>query len=257
MKSFFLQARGHRLEAVWHGPPPEEAPTWVFLHEGLGSVSLWKDFPAALAQATGWGALVFSRAGYGASEPVSLPRPLDYMQREAREVLPEVLRAGGVREFFLFGHSDGASIAAVYAGDAPASGLRGLVLEAPHVFCEDLSVRSIAAAREAYEQGGLRERLSRHHRDVDGAFYGWNGAWLDPGFRAWDITAFVPGIRVPTLVLQGEDDEYGTRAQVDAFRGIQAPLEVAMLERCGHSPHRDQREQVLALAVAFARRVRG
>lgn len=254
MRSFFLDAQGQRLEAVWYGPAPEQAPTLVFLHEGLGSVSLWKDFPQALAERTGLGALVYSRLGYGKSDPTPLPRPLDYMQREARESLPEVLRQAGVRDFILVGHSDGASIALAYAGGAPSPGLRGLILEAPHVFCEDVSVRSIAAARDAYTSGDLRERLKRHHgENVDVAFWGWNRAWLDPDFRQWNIEAFLPNIRVPALILQGEDDEYGTRAQVDAIvRQSGAPVEVRMLPECGHSPHRDQRDAVLEAMARFA-----
>jgi len=256
MRPFFLSAGGTRLEAVWHGPPPDEAPTLVFLHEGLGSVSLWKDFPEALAARTGLGALVYSRRGYGKSDSVLLPRPLDDMQQEGLRGLPEVLRAAEVGEFLLVGHSDGASIALVYAGSSPAPGLRGVVVEAPHVFCEDVSVRSISAARDAYERGDLRERLRRHHGDnVDGAFWGWNRAWLDPGFRKWNLESFLPGIRVPLLVLQGEGDEYGTAAQVEAIaRRAGAGATVVMLPECGHSPHRDQRERTLQQMADFIQR---
>lgn len=255
---FPLTLGGKRLEAVWHGPPPEQAPTLVFLHEGLGSVSLWKDFPEALAAATGYGALVFSRLGYGKSEPIPLPRPIDYMQREALESLPEVLRNAGIREHVLVGHSDGGSIALVYAGGTPAVGLRGLVLEAPHVFCEDVSVASIAKARETFASDAeYREKLRRHHGDnLECAFRGWNDAWLDPAFLRWNIEEYLPGIRVPALLIQGEDDEHGTRAQVDAIaRQAGAGAEVLMLPECGHSPHRDQRERVLQAMAAFVRRL--
>ncbi|HWM86055.1 MAG TPA: alpha/beta hydrolase [Kofleriaceae bacterium] len=251
-----LAAGGHRLEAVWHGAAPGDAPTMVFLHEGLGSVSTWRDVPAELARITGCGALVYSRAGYGASDPVAPPRPLRYMHDEA-ELLPAVLDAAGVRRAILIGHSDGASIAILHAGSAPA-GLLGLVLEAPHVFVEEISVASIAAARDAYQGGDLRERLARHHRDVDGAFWGWNRAWLDPGFRAWNIEDCLPRIRVPILAIQGIDDPYGTLAQIDAVeRGAPGPTERLILPDCGHAPHRDQRAATLEAIARFVRTAAG
>jgi len=254
----FLHADGARLEAEWHGPPPETAPTLVFLHEGLGCVAMWREFPAALAEATGLGALVVSRLGYGGSDPVSLPRPLSYMQHEGREVLPQVLDAAGVREAILVGHSDGGSIALVHAGTPRAHPrVLGLMLEAPHVFCEDLSVASIAEAREAYEHGDLRERLRKYHGDnVDCAFWGWNRAWLDPGFRAWNIEEYLPNIGVPVLVVQGEDDRYGTLAQVEAIeRRCRSPVSRAILPKCGHSPHRDKPAETLAVMVGFVRKL--
>jgi pimeloyl-ACP methyl ester carboxylesterase len=249
-----LVAGGHRLEAAWFGPPPDAAPTLVFLHEGLGSVSAWREFPAALADATGCGALVYSRRGYGTSEPVVPPRPLTYMHDEA-ELLPDVLDACGVQDAILVGHSDGGSIAILHAGAPSASPrVRGLVLEAPHVFVEDVSVDSIARARAEYESGDLRARLARHHADVDGAFWGWNRAWLDPQFRAWNIEASLPRIRVPILVIQGADDPYGTLAQVDAVeRGAGAPVRRLVLDGCGHAPHRDRpAETKTAMAEAIA-----
>jgi pimeloyl-ACP methyl ester carboxylesterase len=247
-----IVAGGHALERTWHGPPPDAAPTLVFLHEGLGSVSMWRDFPRAIASATGYGALVYSRWGYGASDAVTLPRPLTYMHDEA-VTLREVLAVERIRDAILIGHSDGGSIAIMAAADPR---VRALVLEAPHVFCEDVSVRSIAAARDAYERTDLRARLARHHADVDGAFWGWNRAWLDPGFRAWNIESALPGVRVPTLVIQGADDEYGTLAQVDAIeRGAGVRVERAILASSGHSPHRDQPEATSTLIVDFVGRV--
>ncbi|HEX7602226.1 MAG TPA: alpha/beta hydrolase [Polyangiaceae bacterium] len=251
-----LRADGARLEAEWHGPSPEDAATLVFLHEGLGCVAMWREFPAALAEATGLGALVVSRQGYGGSDPVSLPRPLTYMQHEGLEVLPEVLDAAGVKQAILVGHSDGGSIALVHAGTARSHPrVLGLMLEAPHVFCEDVSIASILEAREAYEHGELRERLRKYHGDnVDGAFWGWNRAWLDPGFRAWNIEEYLPKIRVPVLVVQGEDDRYGTVAQVEAIeRGCGAPVTRAMLPGCGHSPHREKAAETLAVMVGFVK----
>jgi pimeloyl-ACP methyl ester carboxylesterase len=250
-----LVAGGLRLEYAWHGSAPDAAPTLVFLHEGLGSVSMWRDFPARLAAATGCGALVYSRAGYGGSDPVPLPRPLRFMHDEALLSLPEVLRAAGVREALLVGHSDGASIALIHAGAGASTVVRALVLEAPHVFVEDLSIRSIAAAAEAFTTGDLRSRLERHHgANVEVAFWGWNRAWLDPGFRSWNLEEYLPGVRAPVLLIQGAQDEYGTLRQLDAIeQGCAAPVRRLVLEGCGHSPHRDQPDRTLASMAAFVK----
>ena len=256
-----LVAGGHRLEAVQLGPAPGAAPTLVFLHEGLGSVSAWRDFPARVVSATGLGALVYSRWGYGKSEPVTLPRPLTYMHDEALVTLPQVLVAAGIEQAVLVGHSDGASIALIFAGSGlpEASRVRGLVLEAPHVFVEELSVRSIAMAAEAYSTGDLRARLTRHHGDnVDAAFWGWNRAWLDPAFRAWNIEEYLPRIRAPSLVIQGQDDPYGTLAQVDSIETKSGgPVSRLVLPRCGHAPHRDQPEATIEAVARFVVEVTG
>jgi pimeloyl-ACP methyl ester carboxylesterase len=250
-----LRAGGRRLEHEWYGPRPGAASTLVFLHEGLGSVSMWRDFPARLAEATGLGALVYNRAGYGGSDAVPLPRPLRFMHDEALLVLPEVLEAAGVREAILVGHSDGGSIALIHAGSGQGTRVRALILEAPHVFCEEVSVRSIAAAGERYRQGDLRRALERHHgANVDVAFWGWNRAWLDPAFRAWNIEEYLPGVRVPVLVIQGDRDEYGTLKQLDAIAaGCRGPVERLVLPDCGHSPHREQPETTLAAMASFLR----
>ena len=253
--SGFLTADGRRLEYALVGPPgPRGAPTLVLLHEGLGCVSLWRDFPAALAARTGCRVLVYSRAGYGASDPVPLPRPVGFMHDEALRSLPEVLEAAAITDAILVGHSDGASIALIHAAAArTADRVRAVALLAPHVFVEDLSVRSIAAAAVAYQETDLRARLLRHHGDnVDCAFWGWNRVWLDPGFRGWNLEAFLPRVTVPLLVIQGVDDEYGTEAQVAAIAGKSGgPVETLLLPGCGHSPHRDQREATLDALSAF------
>ncbi len=250
-----LKAGGHELEYVWHGPPPADAPTLVFLHEGLGCVSMWRDFPQRVAEATGCGALVYSRAGYGESDRISLPRPVFFMHGEALITLPEVIDATGVREAVLVGHSDGGSIALIHAGSEKAQQVRGLVLEAPHVFVEDISVESIARAAQNYEHGDLRRGLMRYHgENVDCAFWGWNKVWLDPQFRLWNIEEYLPRITRPVLVIQGEDDEYGTLRQVEAIeRGCRGDVESLILARCGHSPHRDQPERTLEAIVSFVK----
>lgn len=245
---------GRRLETTWWGPGPDQAPTLVLLHEGLGCVALWRDFPARLAEATGCGVFAWSRFGYGKSAPVGLPRPLTYMHEEALAVLPRVLDAAGIRHAVLVGHSDGASIATIHAGGREDFRVRGLVLIAPHFFVEEISLASIAAAREAYEQGNLRAKLARHHENVDVAFRGWNGAWLDPGFRAWDITEYLAYIRVPILLLQGTADPYGTGAQVQAAeRETYCPVDTVLLEGVGHAPHLEAPEPTLGAIAGFTR----
>ncbi len=241
-----------RLEAAWHGPPPERAPTLVFLHEGLGSVSLWRDFPARLAARTGLGALVYSRRGYGRSDSIQLPRSVRFMYDEA-EVLERVLDAAGIREAVPVGHSDGASIALIHAATHPGERVRALALEAPHVFVENVTVASIAAIGEVYRTTDLRRRLEKHHGDnTDAAFRGWNEVWLDPAFRDWNIEALLPRVRVPVLVVQGTDDEYGSARQIEALeRGVGGSVETLLLDGCGHSPHRDRPDAVLDAMAGF------
>ncbi len=222
-------ADGKRLEAVAYGPPPDQAPTIVMLHEGLGCVALWRDFPAKLAAATGHGVFAYSRAGYGGSERIDLPRPLDYMSREARFSLPVVLEGIGLERGMLLGHSDGASIAAIYAGEHADERIKGLVLMAPHVFTEEMGLASIAEAQRAYKTSDLRAKLAKYHAHVDNAFCGWNGAWLDPGFKAWNIEDAVGRWRAPALLIQGADDQYGTIAANPRHRGP--------LARPRHEPH--------------------
>ena len=244
------------LEFRMIGPMSADAPTIVMLHEGLGSAALWGDFPDRLQAATGMGVFVYSRAGYGASSSVALPRPLDYMSREALEVLPALLDAIGFTRGVLLGHSDGASIAAIHAGGSGDHRVRGVVLIAPHFVVEDVSVASIAAIRRTYETTDLRNKLMRWHRDVDNAFYGWNDAWLDPGFRQWDIGEYLAYIRVPVAILQGEDDQYGTIRQIEIAQGeCYCPVDVTMIPGTGHSPHREAAELTLGTVSEFVRRI--
>jgi pimeloyl-ACP methyl ester carboxylesterase len=240
------------LELDWVGVTDSAHPPVVFLHEGLGSVSLWKDFPDAFCRAHGLTGLVFSRYGYGRSTPRPHGErwPVDFMEQQAWDVLPALLAHLGLTKPWLFGHSDGASIALLAAARHGAL-LSGVIVAAPHVMVEDVSIASIAQARAAYLAGPLRERLARHHADVDSAFWGWNDVWLDPAFRAWDIRAEVARIRVPLLAIQGEDDEYGTLDQVREIARLAPQAQVLVLPGCGHTPHRDAPARVGAAAGRF------
>ena len=312
-----ITAGGVRLECRWWGIPGRAGPTLVLLHEGLGCVAMWRDFPARLHARTGLRVFAWSRAGYGGSDPAALPRRTDYMHVEGRHGVGAVLGAAGIDDAVLVGHSDGASIAIVYAGergmcapregagssaiarsgehgmradqwvpgspaivrtgepmddlrlagappapvprtdrhvdDSPPPRIRALVLLAPHVFCEDVSIESIRAAGDAYRRNGLRERLARYHGDqVDAAFFGWHDAWLLPGFRHWSIQGFLPGIAVPVLLIQGERDAYGTVAQLDAIgHGVAGPVTRRWLAGCGHAPHRERPDETLDAVEAF------
>jgi len=252
----FLDLPPLRLEYRMIGPRPDSAPTIVMLHEGLGCVGLWGAFPEQLASATGTGVFVYSRAGYGKSSPGELPRTVTFMDEEAREVLPRVLGAIGFRRGILFGHSDGASIAAIYAGSVQDHRVRGLVLMAPHFFTEEMGLAEIRRARQAFESGVLRDKLKRWHADVDCAFRSWNGPWLDPDFKAWDITEALGYIRVPILIVQGADDQYGTLKQVEAAQQeCYCPVETAVLPGVRHAPHRDAPTPTVEVTAAFINRL--
>jgi len=254
--SGFLRIGASDLEYRMIGPSPEQAPTIVMLHEGLGSVGLWGDFPEKLQTATGVGVFVYSRSGYGASTPAQLPRSLDYMHVEALDVLPKLLDAIGFRRGLLVGHSDGASIAAIYAGAHQDHRVQGIALIAPHFVVEDISVTSIAAIKQAYETTNLKEKLARWHKDVDNAFYGWNGAWLDPKFRNWDISEYLAYVRVPIAILLGVDDEYRTMRQVViAQEECYCPVDVTLIPGAGHQPHREAPGATLDAISEFANAV--
>ena len=299
-----LKIGDKQLEYAWHGRGPAKAPTLVFLHEGLGCVAMWRNFPERLANATGCGALVYSRAGYGQSDPSELPRPVRFMHDEALVTLTQVLDAFAIREAVLVGHSDGGSIAIIHAGGmstgnshhgdpqstenqpelSPKTLIRGLILEAPHVLVEEVGLESIRAIAEEYrtaivtvpsseraslgrdagrvlanrpEDAGalslLKQRLARYHgKNVDETFWGWNDVWLNPEFRSWNIEEFLPQITVPVLLIQGQDDQYGTLAQVKAIEaGCQAPVRTVLLPDCGHSPHIDQPARALEAMREF------
>jgi pimeloyl-ACP methyl ester carboxylesterase len=252
----FLRIGDSDLEYRMIGPAPDQAPTIVMLHEGLGAATLWGDFPDRLQEATGAGVFSYSRAGYGASSPAALPRPIDYMHREALDVLPKLLAQIGFQRGLLVGHSDGASIAAIYAGGVQDHRIRAIALIAPHFIVEDISVTSIAGIKTAYETSNLREKLARWHKHVDNAFYGWNGAWLDPKFRDWDISEYLAYVRVPIAIIQGAGDQYGTIRQVEIAREeCYCPVDVTVLEGAGHSPHRDAPGATLNAISDFANAV--
>jgi pimeloyl-ACP methyl ester carboxylesterase len=253
-RHFHVSVQGRGLEVVRLAGHNPRASELVFLHEGLGSVSHWKDFPGRVAAATRSGVTVYSRYGSGQSDLLTEPRPVVYMHHEGLEVLPELLAKLEIENPILIGHSDGASIALIYAG--AHDHLRGLVLLAPHVFVEDLSVASIAEAKKQFEATNLREKLARHHRDAASTFWGWNNIWLHPEFRSWNIEEYLPRITCPTLIIQGVDDQYGTMAQVEAIRRQSSgPVEVLALEDCRHSPQRDQPEATLQAITRFVQRL--
>ncbi|MEJ6003305.1 alpha/beta fold hydrolase [Paucibacter soli] len=245
-----LRGRELLIETQWLSPERSHAPLTVFLHEGLGSLSQWREFPQRLCDALGCRGLVFSRPGYGKSTPRTDAWPQDYLQRQSRELLPAYFDALGLQHderLFLFGHSDGASLALLFAAAFPAR-VRGLVALAPHLFVEPMTVAGLRKAKEAFESGrSLRAALARHHADVDSAFYGWNDAWLRPGFaEQWNIEAELRGLACPVLALQGEGDEYGSLAQIEAVGRIHPAVRVLALEQCGHAPQRDQTDRVIA-----------
>lgn len=247
----FESVGGQILECLWLPPSRPDAPTLVFLHDGLGSLALWRDFPHKLAEAAGCAALVYSRLGNGWSSAREAPFAPDYMHRAALESLPQLLDQRGIEEPVLVGHSDGASIAAIHTG-AGVRPVRALILEAPHVFVEDMTLTAVSAMREAFLTTDLPVRLSRYHMSSEMAFFGWNDIWLDPGFRDWNIENCLSTIHCPVLVIQGKDDEYGSLAQVESLsRGVGGRCETLILSGCGHTPHRERAMETLNAMRAF------
>lgn len=253
-RSGFLPIADERIEAAWWGDEAASGPALVLLHEGLGSVGLWRDFPARLAAVTGRTVFAYSRLGYGRSSPCHLPRPLDYMQRESL-LLPTVLRAAGISgRVVLAGHSDGATIAALHAGGDAADAIAGLVLIAPHMFVEPSCVAAIRDIRSRYRSDGLRDRLARHHDDPDGTFFGWADAWTDPAFPAvLDLRATLAAIRAPMLILQGTEDHYGTLAHARMAEALSGGPVRTIALACGHAPQQELPERSLDEICAFLR----
>ena len=253
---FRVCVQGHELEVQRIAGRNPAAPELVFLHEGLGSVSHWKDFPARVAEATGCPITVYSRYGAGNSDVLAEARGVRYMHNEGLAALPDLLSQLQIEDPILVGHSDGGSIAIIYAG--AHDHVRGLVLLAPHVFVEDLSVASIAEAKVAFQTTNLGEKLGRHHRDATRTFWGWNNIWLHPEFRHWNIEEYLPKITCPILVIQGQDDQYGTMKQVEAIKKqVAGPVEVLGLANCKHSPQRDQPDETLKAICRFVSKISG
>lgn len=251
MQTGFVEACGHQLEYQLIPAHQLNRPTLVFLHEGLGSVAMWRDFPARVAAATGCRTLVYSRYGYGQSDTLEAPFSVRYMHDEALLALPRLLDKLEIRKPVLIGHSDGGSIALIHAGGARRD-VSGLILMAPHVFVEDISVESIAKAKVAFEATDLAQKLGKYHRDPVKTFWGWNDIWLHPDFRFWNIEEYLPRIDCPVLAIQGIDDEYGTLAQVEAIRNrVSGDVDVLELADCRHSPHKDQPEATLNAMAGF------
>ena len=249
-----IAAAGRSLEYSFIEGTHAAHPTLVFLHEGLGSIRQWRDFPAKVAKATGCRALVYDRYGYGNSDVLAEDRVgVDFMHQGALKFLPEILSKLKIENPILVGHSDGASIALIHAGAGRP--VRGVAVMAPHVFIEEICVNSIAKAAKQFETTDLPRRLGKYHRDARKTFHLWADAWLDPAFRQWNIESILPGIRCPVLAIQGEEDEYGTMAQLEAIqRQVSGTCELLMLPDCGHSPHKDQPEKVLRAVVGFIKR---
>ncbi|HVE88284.1 MAG TPA: alpha/beta hydrolase [Burkholderiaceae bacterium] len=257
-----VDKREYSLEFEWISPEHTTSQLLIFLHEGLGSVAMWRDWPRQLCDAGRFRGLVYSRPGYGRStpRPAAEKWPVDFMHTQAHKVLPAFLQAAGLdaesQPPWLVGHSDGASIALIHAATFPER-VAGVIALAPHVFVEDLSIESIQRTRETYlattdtQWSTLRVKLARYHDDPDSAFWGWNDIWLDPAFRSWNIEAMLPAITKPVLAVQGEDDEYGTMAQVDSIARHVAHAQLLKLAHCGHSPQRDQSGQVIQAVVDF------
>ena len=250
----FVSVQGRQIEVRRIPAVATACPPLVFLHEGVGCVSLWRDFPDSVARRLGAPALVYSRFGYGQSDGLTGSRQPGFMHDEALHVLPELLDTLGIINPILIGHSDGASIALIHAASANRP-VTAVVLMAPHVLVEACTIENIARVAETYETSDLKARLSRHHRHVDDAFHGWSRIWLDPRFRTWSLARECQTLTVPTLLIQGEDDEYGTLAQLDAIAEIApGPVQRVVLSNCGHSPHRDQETAVLDAIAGFVAR---
>ncbi|WP_142847702.1 alpha/beta fold hydrolase [Telmatospirillum sp. J64-1] len=253
-----FEVDGKKLEYRMIGPAPALAPTLVFLHEGLGCAAMWRDFPDRLSRATGCGALVYSRAGYGNSDPADLPRPKTYHDDEALRVLPQVLKHAGVKRAVLIGHSDGATIALIHAAAAPGDcQVVGVVAEAPHVFNEEICLSAIRRAVRDWQDGDLRQKLERWHgANAECAFHGWSDTWQRPEFWTWNVEHYLPDITCPVFVIQGEEDFYGSDRQVEAIaRQVSGPCETLILPYCGHTPHHEHAGPILETMARFVRAI--
>ncbi len=250
--SEFLTIGSRQIEVQWHREGEKGFPTLIFLHEGLGCIKMWKDFPYRLSRKTGCPALVFSRLGYGASDPSPIPWKINFMHKEGLHFLPFLLHETKIKNHILIGHSDGGSIGIIYAGSPYAKGLKVLITEAAHVFCEEVTVKSIDQAKINYVHHGLKQGLEKYHgENTENAFRGWNDVWLSPQFIHWNIEKYLPRIKIPMLALQGNKDQYGTLRQLKTIRKRVSNSTTHIIEDCGHSPHLEQPEKVLTVMAKF------
>jgi len=255
----YLQIGSKKIEIQWHQGAQKDFPVLIFLHEGLGCTRMWKDFPKKLSQGTGCSALVFSRFGYGKSDPAPLPWKINFMHEQALKILPEIIKKAQIKQYILIGHSDGGSIGVIFAGSPnikERDGLKGLITEAAHVFCELITVDCIKQAKINYEHNDLRQGLEKYHgSNTENAFRGWNDVWLNPQFIHWNIEKYLNKIRVPMFAIQGKDDQYGTNKQIISIKTHVNDIETYLLDNCRHAPHNDQPKIVLDLMSQFIHKI--
>ncbi|OGR09775.1 MAG: hydrolase [Desulfobacula sp. GWF2_41_7] len=248
----FLKIGSEQIEIQWHRQEENGYPTLIFLHEGLGCTEMWKDFPSLLSQKTGCPSLVFSRLGYGASDPSPIPWKINFMHKEGLYFLPALMKEAKIRDHILIGHSDGGSISIIYAGSPYAKGLKALITMAAHVFCEEITLKSIYQANINYEYCDLRKKLEKYHgKNTENAFRGWNDVWLNPQFIHWNIEKYLPKIKIPMLAIQGNQDQYGSLKQLESVKQRAGNATIHIIEDCRHSPHIEQSEKVLAIITKF------
>ncbi len=248
----FLSIHSKKIEIKWHNKEKKNRPCLVFLHEGLGCTAMWKNFPKRVAQKTNCPALVFSRFGYGNSDASSLPWKLNFLHKEALNVLPKIIGAAKLKEYILIGHSDGGSIGIIFSGSPFATGLKGLITLAAHVFCEQISVDSIFQAKVNYDNGNLKKGLEKYHgKNTENAFRGWNDVWLNPKFMHWNIEKYLNHIKIPMLAIQGKDDQYGTSKQLESIKTKAPHIHTHLIDNCKHTPHNEQPEITLDLLTQF------
>lgn len=252
----FLKLNSKKIEIQWHEKGEKNKPTLIFLHEGLGCVRMWKDFPQKVSQKTGCPALVFSRLGYGNSDPCPLPWKINFMHKQALRILPEIIKKADIKTYILVGHSDGGSIGIIFSGSPCAKGLKGLITQAAHVFCEQKTVESIRQAKINYEHQDLRQLLEKYHgENTENAFRGWNDVWLAPKFINWNIEKYLTRIDIPMLAIQGKDDQYGTIKQIESIKNHVKHVKPYLVDDCGHSPHLEQQKIVLNIMAEFIHQI--
>ena len=253
----FLNLGSKKIEIQWHQTKQKDRPTLIFLHEGIGCTEMWKDFPGMVSRKTGCPALVFSRFGYGSSDPCPTPWKINFMHKEALTILPEIIKETQIENYILIGHSDGGSIGTIFAGSPYAKGLKGLITEAAHVFCEQVTVDCIQQAKINYEQHTLKQGLEKYHgKNTDNAFRGWNDVWLHPNFIKWNIEKYLCRIKVPMLAIQGKDDQYGTKKQMESIKRHVKHAKTYLIDDCRHSPHLEQPEKVLHIMTQFIHQIK-